>query len=186
MTFQITVQITPEALQLLQQSGQSIGTAFDNGNNPNLIWTTQRPAPQLSFPGPNNWGLFASTSQLVSGAVIQIMTALNQATEGNMYPYSQTGFGSPNGNAPNGTIGVQNQTNTVLVGLIGNNSPATATSVREGQTVALPVPNAITFFVTTEQAGSVMASVPSQNIQVNTQNTPNATLIYDVTGWSMQ
>lgn len=110
--YTLNLQIDSRSLQMLYAAGQriTIGRSV-NGGSPNVAWLVFSPLMNNTITWEEDYGLYASTTNLMNGASIYPMSATaSPAMEASTYPFLPSmSFGIPVQHAaPAGSFGVQN------------------------------------------------------------------------------
>ncbi|MBL8300452.1 MAG: hypothetical protein JNN30_19110 [Rhodanobacteraceae bacterium] len=110
--YELNLQIDSQSVAMLRAAGQriTIGRSV-NGGSPNLAWLAFNPFISNTISWEEAYGLYASTVNLVNGASIYPLSAVEPpAREASIYPFLPSMyFGNPmQGGVPAGSYGIQN------------------------------------------------------------------------------
>ncbi len=110
--YTLNLQIDSQSLSMLYAAGQRItlGQPANNGT-PNLAWIVFNPLQSNTVNWEDQYGLYASTSTLMPGANLVMMSAVPPpAQDASVYTFQPSMFFGPptRGGVPSGTYGIQN------------------------------------------------------------------------------
>jgi hypothetical protein len=173
--------IAPSDLDVLKGAQQNIIIAKPvGGGSPNVAWLTVDPFSENTIKWTEVYGLYASHSSVSAGAVINKISTVPVAQDGNTYPFQATNtFGLPSSTVPvpNGTFAIENKNDNPLYpsltfGLAQSatagptqvtNAPISAASVPSMQTVTLtPLTSVWVWLQSDLVSGTVITQVTSK------------------------
>lgn len=111
--FTLSTHFTPADLERFYATGTNIVVAKPsmNGGQANVAWVVYRPLLENKMVWEEQYGIYASTSRVVNGAMLSQMSTTDfPAAEGRIYTLGPNGsFGSPSGGGARGTFTARNE-----------------------------------------------------------------------------
>lgn len=139
-SYKLNIALTPEQLDLL--AGSQIAIAKSGAEKPNVVWQALRPIEELTMTWEENYGIYATETELKGGAkIVSTARVKGDAINGEEYALVKNGFFVPQQNVgdPSSYFGRNQYTEETPMGF-----GLTQTAELTGSGTALP-PNPISY-----------------------------------------
>jgi hypothetical protein len=102
-SYKLNITLTPEQLKSFGAEQSQIAIAKTGaGSNPQILWQSIRPIEELSVSWEENYGIYATESQMVAGAtIVSAARTEGAAINGEEYALNKLGFFVPEGRKGN-------------------------------------------------------------------------------------
>ncbi|EGG17004.1 hypothetical protein DFA_07985 [Cavenderia fasciculata] len=160
-----------------------------NGQVSNVVWVTFKPFAQNQISWKEEYGLYASSTQIQNGATISRLSTLKAAAKGHQYPFNSSGFFDQADSVSVTSYGLVNNygepltfglTQSALINGVQVDSELNATTVLGNQTAEYTPIVTLSVFVQSQQNnGSVISSITSQSLTLTYTSDTTKAVFYD-------
>jgi hypothetical protein len=99
MSYSLTIDLTPEQLQAFGQTGSQIAVAKSAAAKPQIVWQSLRPIEELTMTWEENYGIYATQTQMKAGAkIVSTARVSGNAVNGEEYALVPDGYFVPQEN----------------------------------------------------------------------------------------
>ncbi|MEH2237065.1 hypothetical protein [Nostoc sp.] len=193
VNYQLNIRLATQDVRTINGAGQKVAIVKSVGNTSGtpVIWVGFAPFENNQVSWQNQYGVYASSTQVQSGATIFKTSAVNPASANTFYPFVNGTFNSPNppGGGDN-TYGISNNYSQQFtfgmaqsVTANGNTfdaNPLNAVPVLSKQNaVFTPIEIVKVFLFGNFDNGVIISNITSNALIVDLTKDPNPTIKYD-------
>ena len=190
--YNLTIQLSNEDVHTINAAQQKIVIVKQVGGSSGspVAWVTFSPFENNLVSWEQEYGVYASTTQVQAGATIQKTSAVNPATSGVIYPFETGSFGDPTGNAGTNNYGVENEysqqfTFGMAQSVTANGSKYDAAALNavpvlsNEQAIFTPIEIVSVFLHAQFNNGVIISNITSNALDVDLTSEPSVTIHYD-------
>ncbi|MEI8593212.1 hypothetical protein [Photobacterium sp. Hal280] len=191
-SYNLNINIDSNDVRTINQSQQKVVLVKTVGGSSGskVAWVTFSPFEHNEVSWTEKYGVYASSTQVQSGAQIYKTSAVNPATTEVMYPFEDGTFGSPENGGQSNSYGISNRysqgftfglaQSVVANGNVFEASPLNAVSVLSRQNaIFTPVERLEVFLQGNFNNGVVISQVSSTALPLDFTNNSDITIRYD-------
>jgi hypothetical protein len=191
--YQLNIQIATQDVQTINAAGQKVAIVKSVGNSSGtpVIWVGFAPFENNQVSWQNQYGVYASSTQVQNGATIFKTSAVNPASANVYYPFVNGTFNPPTTpGGGNNTYGITNSYSQPFtfgmaqsVTANGNAfeaSPLNAVPVLSNQNALFtPIERVKVFLFANFDNGVIISNITSNALEVDLTQIANRTIKYD-------
>ncbi|KDM90239.1 hypothetical protein [Photobacterium galatheae] len=193
-SYNLNINIDSNDVRIINQSQQKIVLVKTVGGSSGskVAWVTFSPFEHNEVSWTEQYGVYASSTQVQNGAEIYKTSAVNPATSEVVYPFENGTFGSPQSGGQTNSYGISNQysqgftfglaQSVTANGNVYDASPLNAVPVLSKQNaIFTPVEKLEVYLQANFNNGVVISQVSSSALALDFTNNSNITIRYDAT-----
>lgn len=191
-SYELIVQIDSADVKEINAAKQVVTIVKEVGGSSGepVAWVAFSPFENNDVSWEEQYGVYASTSQVENGATITKTSAVNPATSEVSYPFQNGTFGSPIPGGPANSYGIANQysqqfTFGMAQSVTANGSkfdasPLNAVPVLSNEDATFtPIEKIKVFLHAHFNNGVIITNITSKALEVDLTNSPKVTIKYD-------
>lgn len=190
--YNLTIQLSNDDVHTINAAQQQIVIVKKVGGSSGsqVAWVTFSPFENNTVTWEEEYGVYASTTQVQEGATIIKTSAVNPATSGVIYPFETGSFSSPSGNAGTNNYGVENEysqqfsfgmaQSVTANGSKFNAAPLNAVPVLSNEkAIFTPIEIVSVFLHAKFNNGVIITNITNNALEVDLTSNPSVTIHYD-------
>lgn len=192
--YELTIQFTTDDVHEINAVQQKVIIVKEVGGTSGspVAWVSFSPFEKNVVQWEEEYGIYASTTEVQDSATIIKTSAVNPATSGVFYPFETGAFGTPTGDAGKNNYGIENKysqqfTFGMAQSVTANGSKFNASPLNAAQVLSQekakfkPIEKVQVFLQANFNNGVIITSITSNVLEVDLTSNPNVIIHYDKT-----